>query len=412
MKKYLIIMLLAGISLEGKAQSVSTLKRDMYGIASDATEGRFTASEGYLRAAKYVASQLKAAGIKPGWIQKNKSTYLQPVPFSRDDYSGSMLTINGKTYSLNAQNFIVTQYGSVKTGKWIVLAPGDSVKGKSAGIILLPNKDQANDWETTVIRQYRFGYMHYLPDGPVSTDGIPTIMVSPLLAKMLVAGDSVSVKLQYRSEEKTGYNVIGIAPGTSRKMSHQVIVVGAHLDHIGRIGNHIYNGANDDASGCVAELGAAKMLAVHPTKHPVIFAFFCGEELNLKGSRWFADHLQVPESDIAMMINLEQLGSKHRSFKGVWALGDTVFKPAFYRAGKNFTAQNLQFSATDSVRDVLSNTDTYSFMNKHIPSLLLGSGGFDEHHTPQDKIDLIDFPHLRRATGLLYNLLILTGIQP
>ena len=110
-----------------------------------------------------------------------------------------------------------------------------------------------------------------------------------------------------------------------------------------------------------------------------------------------------------MTINLEQLGSKHRSFRGVWALGDTVFKKAFHHAGSDFATHDLQFSDTDSVREELSNTDTYSFMKKHIPSVLLGSGGFDEHHTPQDKIDLIDFEHLKRATQLLSRLITFTG---
>ena len=411
MKKYLIIIFLASTIFESNAQSPATLKKDMYGIASDATAGRFTGSPGYLKAAKYVVKQLKAAGIKPGWKENNQLTYWQPVPFSWDNYSGGLI-IKGKTYLHNAQHFIVIKRGIAGPGKWVVLAPGGSVNGKPAGIVLLPNKDQANDWETTVIRQYRFGYMHYLPDGVNAPDGIPTIIASPSLANMLVAGDSVTVKLQFKSVKKTGYNVIGIVSGTDRKIIHPIIIVGAHLDHIGRIGNHVYNGANDDASGCVAELGAAKMLADHPAKRSVIFAFFCGEELNLKGTRWFVDHMPVSEKNIQLMVNLEQLGSKHRSFDGVWALGDAPFKAAFMAAGKDFTASALQFSMTDSVKEILSNTDTYSFMNKQIPSLLLGSGGFDEHHTPQDKINLIDFPHLGKATRLLYNLLLLTGNQP
>jgi Zn-dependent M28 family amino/carboxypeptidase len=138
----------------------------------------------------------------------------------------------------------------------------------------------------------------------------------------------------------------------------------AHLDHIGRFGDHIYNGANDDASGCVAELGAA--------------------------------------------VNLEQLGSKHRTAPGVWALGDPQFKQAFLQAGGHtagFSAEELPFSPADSVSDVLSNTDTYSFMHKHIPSLLLGSGGFSEHHTPMDTIELIDFDPLQKATTLVFRLI-------
>ncbi len=412
MKKYIFIILLAAAAFKSKGQSITSLKKDMYGIASDATEGRFTGSAGYLKAAKYVEQQLKATGIKPGWTVSNKKTYLQPVPFKWDDYTGSMLTIEGKSYLHSAQNFIVAQRGIARKGKWVVLFPGDSVKDNPAGIILLPGEAQAKDWETTVIRQYRFSYMHYLPDGDSPQSGIPTIMISPALAKTLSPGDSIAVKLKYKAEKKTGYNVIGMVPGTNPELKHQTIVIGAHLDHIGRIGDHIYNGANDDASGCVAGLNAAKLLAAHPCGRPVIFSFFCGEELNLKGSRWFADHLPVTQIDILMSVNLEQLGSKHRSFRGVWALGDPQFKTAFYSAGNNFTAENLQFSVTDSVKDVLSNTDTYSFMNKNIPSLLLGSGGFDEHHTPQDKIDLIDFEHLQKATKMLYNLIVFIGDKP
>jgi hypothetical protein len=133
----------------------------------------------------------------------------------------------------------------------VVASSAATVKVRQAGIILLPTESQANDWETTVIRQYRFGYMHYLPDGRPLPAGIATILVSPTLAKELTPGDSLSVRLAYRSELKTGYNVVGIVSGTSPALAHQAVVVSAHLDHIGRIGANIYNGANDDASGCV-----------------------------------------------------------------------------------------------------------------------------------------------------------------
>jgi hypothetical protein len=407
MNKYTLILLLVITGIGSKAQSIKALKKDMFGIASDATEGRFTGSAGYGKAAKYVVSQLRAAGLKPGWTEQGKETYLQPVPFVWDNYTGSSLQINRTVYSHSAANFIVLQRGSIAKGKWIVSAPGDKVKGNAAGIILLPDESQAKDWETTAIRQYRFGYMHYVPDGITAQHDIPTIMVSPGLAKQLAPGDSIAVTLICRQERKTGYNVVGCLPGTDRHLQDQFIVIGAHLDHIGRIGNHIYNGANDDGSGCVAELGAARAIAAHPCEHPVLFTFYCGEELNLKGSRWFVDHLAARH--ILMNINLEQVGSRHRSLRGVWALGAPEFETDFYASGKLFPPSDLKFSPVDSVMEVMSNTDSYSFMNKNIPSLLLGSGGFEEHHTPRDKIDLIDFEHLRKATALLCNLVLLIG---
>jgi predicted methyltransferase MtxX (methanogen marker protein 4) len=51
----------------------------------------------------------------------------------------------------------------------------------------------------------------------------------------------------------------------------------------------------------------------------------------------------------------------------------------------------------------MSNTDSFSLLNKNVPSVLLSSGGFDEHRTVLDKVDLIDFEHLRKATVLLHS---------
>jgi Zn-dependent M28 family amino/carboxypeptidase len=210
------------------------------------------------------------------------------------------------------------------------------------------------------------------------------------------------INLKFKQDRVNGYNVIATLPG---RLKDQTIVVGAHLDHIGRLGDHIYNGANDDASGCVALMAAAKAMANHPTQRPLLFVFYCGEELNLLGSRYFMEHPPVPVKSMLMNINLEQVGSRHRSFHGIWAVGDEQFNADFFSSGKMFAGPDLKFSPTDSLREELSNTDSYSFMKKNVPSLLLSSGGFDEHHTTQDKIGLIDFGHLQKASQLLLSLI-------
>lgn len=371
----------------------------MNGIASDATEGRFTGSPGYLKAARYVAGQLKAAGLK---------TTFQAVPLIRDNYDGSTVRINHKVYPHKGGNFIILQQGAPQSGDWVVLKdrPDSAqtaalIRQKVAGVILLPNEQQTKDWETTVIRQYRFGYMHYAADYAPANAQLPIILISPVLAEELQKDSKPLINIQSKQDQVNGYNVIATMPGSDRALKSQTIITGAHLDHIGRLGHHIYNGANDDGSGCVALLTAAKALARHPAKRSLLFVFYCGEELNLLGSRYFMDHPPVPVNNILMNINLEQVGSKHRSFPGVWAVGDEQFKNGFFNSGKIFNRPDLKFTPTDSLRDELSNTDSYSFMKKQVPSLLLSSGGFDEHHTPQDKIDLIDFPHLQKVSLLL-----------
>ncbi|PUZ28644.1 hypothetical protein DCC81_03940 [Chitinophaga parva] len=159
------------------------------------------------------------------------------------------------------------------------------VTQKVAGVLLLPNEQQNSEWETTVIRQYRFGYMHYAADYTAADTQLNIILISPALTKKLNQGARPVVDIRFKQERANGYNVIAHLPGTDKKLKDQTIIAGAHLDHIGRLGNHIYNGANDDGSGCVALLAAAKTMARHPTRRPLQFVFYCGEELGLLGSR-------------------------------------------------------------------------------------------------------------------------------
>ena len=396
--KIVIAIVLTCLAFTTQAQSVASLKKDMYGIASDATEGRFTGSPGYLKAAKYVAHQLKASGLK---------TAFQRVPFIWDNYDASSLTVGGVTFHHSGGNFIVLQRSVLQSGEWVLLQhrPDSSetkalLKQKVAGVIVLPDEAQTKDWETTVIRQYRFGYMHYGVDYEIITAPLTVILVSPRIADQLKAG-LPKVNFKYKQTHVNGYNVIARLAGTNKQLNDQTIIAGAHLDHIGRLGNHIYNGANDDASGCVALLAAAKAVAVPPVKRPLMFVFYCGEELNLLGSRYFTEHPPVPIKNIRMNINLEQVWSKHRSVRGIWAVATPGFEQDFYSSGKTLPVHYLKYSPMDSLLNEVSNTDTYNFLNKKVPSVLLSSGGFDEHHSPLDKIALIDFTHLRKVALLL-----------
>ena len=464
MKKHMMVLLCMLIAYGSRAQTIKELKKYMYGIASDATEGRFTGSAGYKKAADFVVSQLKAFGLRPIY---------QPVPFIRDNYHGSSITLSkhdsSSTFLHSADNFVIMRpglpqktslyapvfigYGIEDTawndyagievaGKWVVMLTGipaalqdkysdpDSMKYQAllhhhvAGVILLPDSNVTLDWETTVIRQYRFGYMHYAGAGmEVQKPGIPYILIHPRLAGELFKGESydpwsgtgtyhtyvlttkLAVSLYEKKERIYSSNIIALAPGRDPHFKNETIIAGAHLDHIGRIGKHIYNGANDDASGCAALLGTARAIAAKRCKRPVLFVFYTGEELNLLGSSYFMEHPPMPVQHILMNINLEQVGSRHRSVHGIWALGSPEFRSAFFRSGPVFPEKDLTYFPADSVLDVLSNTDSYSFMKKGVPSLLLGSGGFPEHHSTLDKIDLIDFGHLRKVTLLLTTLI-------
>ena len=117
----------------------------------------------------------------------------------------------------------------------------------------------------------------------------------------------------------------------------------------------------------------------------------------------------IPVERILLNINIEQIGSKNRDFRGIWAIGSPRFREAFFESGNFLSGTELKYDSIDEMADVIKDCDTYSFYSKNIPSIILGSGGFKEHHTPQDKIDLIDFDHLLAATKFLYSFIIELG---
>jgi len=103
---------------------------------------------------------------------------------------------------------------------------------------------------------------------------------------------------------KTIRNVIGVLRGRSRRLRGQVIVVGAHYDHLGLGGfgalddpdstGKVHNGADDNASGATALLEVARRLAQRPPDRTVVFIAFSGEELGDLGSAYYVKHVTVP----------------------------------------------------------------------------------------------------------------------
>ena len=117
---------------------------------------------------------------------------------------------------------------------------------------------------------------------------------------------------------KTIRNVIGVLRGRSRARRGEVVVVGAHYDHLGYGGfgalddpdstGKIHNGADDNASGTTALLEVARRLAAHRPERTVLFIAFSGEELGDLGSAYFVAHPTVPMDSITTMLNMDMVG--------------------------------------------------------------------------------------------------------
>lgn len=120
-------------------------------------------------------------------------------------------------------------------------------------------------------------------------------------------------------------NVIGYLEGSHPTLKQECIIVCAHYDHLGIgeavAGDSIYNGADDNASGCSAVLGVARMLSVQDLKpaRSVLFITWAGEELGMQGSLHYVRHPLWPLERTTLVINFELLGrpehlGKHRYY--------------------------------------------------------------------------------------------------
>ncbi len=108
----------------------------------------------------------------------------------------------------------------------------------------------------------------------------------------------------------TAYNVIAVLKGSERP--DRFVVVGAHKDHLGKRGNTIYFGANDNAGGTAAVLEIARVMAERAKagkgpKSSVMFMAFSGEELGLIGSTYYTRNPVVPTASGAQPIALKQI---------------------------------------------------------------------------------------------------------
>ena len=117
----------------------------------------------------------------------------------------------------------------------------------------------------------------------------------------------------FESKGIKGVNVVGYIEGVDPKLKNEVVLLGAHYDHIGispEVENDsIANGANDNASGTATVLTIANRLArLGTNKRSVIVALFSGEEKGLLGSKALAKKLKAQDIDLYTMLNFEMIG--------------------------------------------------------------------------------------------------------
>ena len=219
----------------------------------------------------------------------------------------------------------------------------------------------------------------------------------------------VAAKGQMTVASKTSFkpmdssNVIGLIPGSDPKLKDQVVVLSAHLDHIGANeggdGDRINNGALDNAIGIASLIEEAKRFkAAAPPKRTVMFLAVTAEEKGLVGSDYFANHPTVPLSSIVADVNLDMPILTYK-FEDMIVFGAdrSTLGPIVRKA---VGALGLPVSPDPMPEEgIFVRSDHFRFVQKGIPSVFLWPGqagpgkaavaDFMGHryHRPGDEID-------------------------
>jgi aminopeptidase YwaD len=321
------------------------------------------AGRGYIKngldvSAKYIAGELKKFKTHPLF----STGYYQWFDFNVNTFPGKMnLTINGKVLKPGT-DFIISPESMGLKGKFNV-EKKDSVTytgGEEIPFIL------------NLKRKLTFS---------VSTECAHYCAVEILNSNAYSNIKTVEVSIENKLLNKyICKNICAYVNGKDEK-NDTVIMLTAHYDHLGMMGNKTYfPGANDNASGVSMLLNLVKYYTQHPPKYKTVFVFFAGEEAGLLGSKYFTEHSVFELSKIKFLLNLDLLGTGD---EGITVVNATEFKSQFEALKKINTEKN--YLPLVKPRGKAHNSDHYWFTEKGVPSFFIYTmGGIKAYHDVYD----------------------------
>ena len=202
-------------------------------------------------------------------------------------------------------------------------------------------------------------------------------------------------------------NILGVIEGSDPELKKQVVVIGAHYDHVG-LGTHrnshgpigyIHNGADDNASGSagLVELAQAFTKLKPAPKRTILFALWDSEEEGLFGSKYWLDHPSLPLNQVTFMFNADMIGRLRKD--KVEALGCRT-APGLRR----FVSQQNRDGKllVDFTWEMKENSDHFPFVAHNIPVLMLFTGLHEDYHTPGDKAEKLNPEGMCEVTRLYF----------
>lgn len=196
-------------------------------------------------------------------------------------------------------------------------------------------------------------------------------------------------------------NVLGVLEGSDAKLAGEVLLLSAHMDHLGTAegkgGDAIFNGADDDASGVTAVLELARVLGAGPRPlRTVYFACFGSEETGGAGARFFLDHPPVPLARMIANLEFEMIGRPDAAVPK-----DTLWLTGWDRSnlGPELAKQGARLVEDPHPKeDFFARSDNIALARRGVVAQTVSSFGLHrQYHKPDDDLAHLDVGHMTGA---------------
>lgn len=388
-------------SLSLSAQDSVRMRRDIKVLASPEMWGRSGCHDGEAKAAAYLQKEMQLIGAKPlgdnGFQKFDIPAYkmegrvsmsvdgqnLSPFedyriePYSRSIHQQNIPIIRFDASLLLKKNEKKLRRFLVKNAEALpksILYVG-AVNAKN----LKPEEVDELNAQLRTLKQHNpykamgllFG-VEELPVWGLSSTRVEHDFACIYILMYKIAKDTKSVSLDFENVFFTKHtqNVCFMIEGTEHP--DEYIVMGAHYDHLGCMGDEvIFTGAHDNASGTAAVLNFARYFAKNPPKYTTVFLFFTCEETGLVGSKYFVEHPLLDLSKVKLMMNLDMFCGGDEGIMVVNSQSEQM-RP-FYDNMVKINDENNYISAVKS-RANAANSDHY-FFSQHCPAMFIYTMG-------------------------------------
>lgn len=202
-------------------------------------------------------------------------------------------------------------------------------------------------------------------------------------------------------------NIIGYVAGTDPALTNEIVIVGAHLDHLGQRGGRTFYGADDNGSGSVSMLEIAQAISQMKLKRTVVFMSFSAEEMGLLGSKHYVEHPLFPLKNVVLMVNLDMVGY----LKGKSSLEAIGVRSEFFKKMIDECDNGYPFVVQPTAQ-ISGGSDHAPFARAGIPVMFLFTGIHGNYHQPTDTIEKVDFVGMENIAKFAFDVVVKTADWP